>query len=134
MHTHKYPGGVRTVDTMGPDDDVLRWGGWFEAILAEARARQMDQLRRQGNPVLVSWSSYIYMGVIKSFKFRYNRFFHIHYDLEIEVIQDIAAAGGSQSFLSSISSLVNGAMSSIQTGIDQIGQSFSNVASVASQL
>lgn len=96
MTVHKYPGGVRTIDTLGPDDTALTWSGWFTTLLAEARARQMDTIRRQGKMVICSWSTYYYRVVVKKFDFKYNRFFHIGYDLTLEIVQDMTAAQQAQ--------------------------------------
>jgi hypothetical protein len=91
-HVHKYPGGVRTIDTLGPDDSDITWSGWFEDGTAEQRCQQIDAMRRAGIGVTVTWSSYAYYVVVKAFEFRYNRFFHIAYDIRLQVIQDLMQA------------------------------------------
>lgn len=115
MVVHKYPGGKRTIDTMGPDDAVLKWEGWFENVLAESRARQLDSIRRQGKAVICSWSSYYYLVVVKSFSFRYNRFFHIGYELVLEIVQDLVAARSPPS--SDVDASLNKSMASINKAV-----------------
>ena len=51
---HKFPGGSRTVDSMGPDDDDIRWSGRFRGTSAEQRATLLDYMRRQGQQILLA--------------------------------------------------------------------------------
>ncbi len=88
MFVHKYPGGLRTIDSMGPDDADLSWRGWFETGTAEDRCQQLDAMRRQGLQVALTWSSYSYLVVVKKFEWDYKRFFHIGYSITLEVVQD----------------------------------------------
>lgn len=88
LFTHKYPGGPRTVDTMGPDDDTIPWSGWFEGPNAQARCQQLDVMRRQGLQVILDWSAYSYLVVIKQFKWDFRRYYHIGYSILLEVVQD----------------------------------------------
>jgi hypothetical protein len=89
LFTHKYPGGARTVDTMGPDDDPIAWRGYFEGTNALPRAQQIDIMRRQGQAVVLTWSAYQYLVVVKTFRWRFLRYYHIAYELALEVIQDL---------------------------------------------
>lgn len=116
LHIHRYPGGMRTVDTMGPDDLNLKWSAWFEADQAEDRARQIDAMRRHGGPIIVSWSSYYYLCVIKRFDFRYNRYFHIGYDIELVIVQDQTAA--SMDSADSVDGDMGEAMDNVNSGMD----------------
>lgn len=88
LFKHKYPGGVRTIDTMGPDDDDITWSGVFMDGAAQDRCRQLDTMRRQGQPVVVTWASYQYLVVIADFKFDFRRFWEIPYSITLAVIQD----------------------------------------------
>lgn len=88
--THRRAGGKRTIDAFGPDDEMIRWGGTFFDDGAEARCQQIDAMRRAGAPVTVSWSSFSYLVVIKSFAWDFIRFYQIEYSIELEVIQDNA--------------------------------------------
>jgi len=89
LFTHKYPGGARTVDTMGPDDDPITWHGYFEGAFALPRCQQIDIMRRQGQAVALTWSAYQYLVVVKTFKWRFLRYYHIAYELVLEVVQDL---------------------------------------------
>ena len=89
MLTHKYAGGTRTVDTTGPDDDGIPWSGWFEGSNALSRCLTLDQMRRAGASVSLTWSQYSYTVVIKKFSWDFRRFYHIGYSIELEVVQDL---------------------------------------------
>jgi hypothetical protein len=88
LATRKYAGGVRTIDTMGPDDAPLRWSGWFEGPDAVQRCQQLDIMRRQGAPVICQWAAYSYQVIVSNFEWDFRRFYHIGYSIELEVIQD----------------------------------------------
>lgn len=88
LFTHKYPGGSRTVDTTGPDDDDITWSGLFLDGAAEARCQQIDGMRRQGISVSLAWSSFRYTVVISKFEFTYRRSFQIEYSITLVVVQD----------------------------------------------
>lgn len=85
---HKYAGGSRTIDAFGSDDDVLSWSGIFFDQTAESRCQQLDAMRKAGAPVPCSWSSFSYLVVIKSFTWKFVRFYEIHYSISLEVVDD----------------------------------------------
>ncbi len=86
---HKYPGGVRTADAFGPDDAELAWSGTFVDLAAEARCHQVDAMRRFGVPVPLTWSSFSYAVIIKSFTWTYERTWQIRYQISLFVVQDL---------------------------------------------
>ena len=88
VSTHKYPGGLRTVDTTGPDDDLITWSGTFLDGDAEQRCQQLDGMRRAGVQLPLTWSSFGYIVVIASFTWKYRRFYQIDYSISLEVVQD----------------------------------------------
>lgn len=89
LQVHKYSGGARTVDAFGADDEPITWGGIFFDNTAEARCQQLDTIRKSGDPVSLTWSSFAYTVVIKAFKFKFERFYQIRYDIELEVVEDL---------------------------------------------
>jgi hypothetical protein len=89
LQVHKYAGGKRTVDAFGPDDEPLSWSGIFFDVSAEPRCQQLDAMRKAGAPVALTWSSFSYQVVIRAFKFKFQRFYQISYELELEVVQDL---------------------------------------------
>lgn len=88
LSVHKYPGGIRTVDTSGPDDNPIAWSGTFLDGNAELRCQQLDTMRRQGSVVPVTWSSYSYLVIVESFDWDFKRFYQIPYSISLTVAQD----------------------------------------------
>ena len=88
---HKTPGGARTIDAMGPDDFDRRWSGRFRGYAAESRAKQLDFLRQQGQPLLLTWSTFRYQVLIKSFEPIFLQPFEIPYSITCLVVSDEAS-------------------------------------------
>lgn len=84
--THKFPGGIRVVDAMGADDSEIAWSGRFRGAFAESRARQLDRMRRDGPPLTLSWSSLLFVVVIREFKAEFRQPFEIPYHLACAVL------------------------------------------------
>ena len=86
--THKLVGGTRVVDAMGRDDADITWSGRFRAGSAETRAKLVDFLRIQGQPITLTWSIFNYQVIIKSFIAEYNNPNEIPYTITCAVVQD----------------------------------------------
>jgi hypothetical protein len=93
LFKHKYPGGARTIDAMGPDDSDITWSGTFMDGSAQDRCKQIDIMRRQGQPIVMSFSGYSYLVMIASFEWRFKRTWHIPYTITLAVIQDQTQPG-----------------------------------------
>ena len=88
LFKHKYPGGTRTIDTMGPDDADITWSGLFLDGTAQDRCKQLDIIRRQGNPVVLTWAGYQYLVVVANFEWNFKRIWQIEYSIALAVVQD----------------------------------------------
>jgi len=88
LTTHKLVGGLRVVDTMGPDDMPLGWSGWFLGSTAGDRSRYLDYLRRSGPVCTLTWDSFNYSVTVQSFKAEYQKAYKIPYQIAFEVVQD----------------------------------------------
>lgn len=86
--THKFPGGARIIDAMGSDDAEISWSGRFRGAAAEMRARQIDQLRRDGKPLTLGWSSLLFVVLIGEFRAEYRQPFEIPYSIRCAVQVD----------------------------------------------
>jgi hypothetical protein len=90
---HKMLGGARVIDALGPDDDAIHFQGRFrnaDDLNAMGDAMRMDQMRRAGRPVLLTyWNQNIWV-VISKFAFSFERFYEVPYQLELEVMQNAA--------------------------------------------
>lgn len=85
---HKLPGGVRIIDTKGPDDNEIKWKGRFRSITAIPRAQSIDSLRRAGIEVPLIVLGMVYTVVITSFTFDILRPYEVDYDIELTVVSD----------------------------------------------
>jgi len=95
LAVHQLVGGARVVDAMGRSDAPLSWHGIFRGQNAEPRARYLDGLRANGQPVTVTWGGFSYLCVIKAFRPRFERFYWIPYSIHLEVVKDNTARVGS---------------------------------------
>jgi hypothetical protein len=86
----KLVGGARVIDAMGRDDTDISWSGRFRGANAETRAAEMDFLRVQGQQQLLSWSSRLFLVVVKAFKPDYRQSYEIPFSVTCTVIQDLA--------------------------------------------
>jgi hypothetical protein len=97
---HKLPGGDRIIDAMGRDDDDISWSGRFRGGFAETRARNLDYLRIQGQPLTLTWSTFRYQVLIESFKADFEQFYEVPYSITCTVLAD--EFGGIASLLAGI--------------------------------
>ena len=85
---HKLPGGGRIIDAMGPDDRDIPWSGRFRGYQAESRARQLDGYRKAGTPLELTWSTYRFQVIVRSFEANYQQPFEIPYSINCLVVTD----------------------------------------------
>lgn len=91
MFVHKYPGGARTVDTMGPDYLPISWGGVFLDGEATQRAQALQAMAKAGVPVLLTFGAFKYTVDIQKFEYRFQRYYQLPYTIELTVISDDAS-------------------------------------------
>ncbi len=123
----KLPGGVRILDSQGPDDDCIRWSGRFRYQGALQRATAIDAMRRAGQAVPLSVLGLAYSVYIKRFSFRPHRPFEIPYDIECDVLED-QTHGIANAIAIGISALVG---NDITAGFAAIGSVSSAVTTAA---
>ncbi len=108
MAVQKLIGGTRVVDAMGPDPAPVTWSGRLQGPQAESRLRTLEAMRDKGEKVSLSWGAQRKSVVIKSVRYRWERFYQILYSIECEVVEDSASlqAAGALGFGSKISDLI----------------------------
>ena len=112
LAVHKMPGGSRTIDAMGPDDDEISWSGRFRGSSAEQRALLLDFMRRAGQQILLTYSLRRYQVVIKKFKANFQQSYEIPYSISCEVLLD-----ETQAILSAAVGLVDSLASSLVSAL-----------------
>ena len=88
LTVHKLIGGARIIDAMGVDDRAISLKGTFLSPDADARALQIDKLRKAGQSVPFSYANHVYLVVIKEFLPAFERPDRVPYTLTLEVLQD----------------------------------------------
>lgn len=73
MIVHKLPGGARVIDTLGPDDDEIRWQGQFFSDTAYEDALLLDSMRSAGGVLPLTWGGQYRSVIISSFIYRVRR-------------------------------------------------------------
>jgi hypothetical protein len=91
---HKLIGGQRVIDAMGPDDDEIEFRGRFRGAGAMADAMLMEAIRRAGAPVVLTYYNLTYTVVVSSFKWSFERFFEVPYELQCVVVTSSTAGSG----------------------------------------
>lgn len=89
LAVHKLPGGERIIDSLGRDDAPLEWEGVFTGKSALSRAQFLDGYRVRGAIHKLTWGTFSFNVVIREFRPKYERAFHIPYRIVCEVVEDL---------------------------------------------
>jgi hypothetical protein len=101
---------------MGPTPKPLAWTGMMIGANATARAKLLDQMRQDGDTILLSWGTFAYDVVIRSFSANYKRENWMgQYSITCEVVDTLVVISP-PSLLSSITDDLSDAL-----GIDVAG-------------
>lgn len=85
---HNFPGGARNVQALGSDHAPIAWGGLMLGQTALVRAKGLDFLRVQGNPLPLTFFDSTYTVVIERFEFIVERYYKVGYKIVLEVVAD----------------------------------------------
>lgn len=86
--THRLADSSRIVDSLGPDEADIRFGGIISGTHAATRAQQLDMLRAMGVTLTLRWDSFLYLVIIKSFAANYHSTNWIPYSVTCSVVSD----------------------------------------------
>ena len=84
---HRLASGQRIVERLGPDDNEITFKGTFSGAEAESRVRDLNDLRLSGQAVWLTWKSFRFLVVIKSFSADYRSPWWIPYEISCVVIE-----------------------------------------------
>lgn len=84
----EFPGGTKTLQTMGAFPHDLKWDGILFGSNAFDRDFVLDRKRVVGLEVTVQFGRYKYLGIIKSYTSIIISQWHLTYSIEIEVRKD----------------------------------------------
>lgn len=101
----KQLGGIRTINAMGVDDKPITWTGRFRGETAVQRLKQIDVMRRAGQPIKLTYNAFSYTVLIGSFTWDFQAPFEIPYEISLTILTDDTAPLSSPS--STIDAIVN---------------------------
>ena len=78
---HRLASGQRIVERLGPDDNEVKFRGIFSGAEAEARVRDINNLRLSGQSVWLTWKSFRFLVIIKAFFADYRSPWWIPYEI-----------------------------------------------------
>jgi len=103
-------GGQRVVDAMGAEPDDIKWSGRFRGADAIDNAVALDQMRKSGAAVPLTWFGFYFTVVVTSFTAETEKFYEVPYNITCLVVDDPSNA--LEAVLSSLDSLVGGDLTS----------------------
>lgn len=89
---HTLAGGTRVLERLGPDDGDIQFRGTFSGRHAEERMRAVNNLRLTGEVVWLTWESFRYQVVVKTFLAEYFSPWWISYQLSCVIAFQNGAA------------------------------------------
>jgi hypothetical protein len=90
LAVHKLIGGTRVIDVMGRDDADVTWSGVFSGSNAGDRARVLDAMRVEGDPLNLTWDEFCYTVLIESLSMDFCNPWWIPYKITCTVMADQA--------------------------------------------
>ena len=88
MAVHYLSTGRRTTDVLGPDDATISFAGVLSGPTAAARVREIDLLRKLGQPLPLAWNTFGYSVLLSSFQVKYKNQSWIPYKISCWIIDD----------------------------------------------
>ena len=88
LTVHRLPGGTRVIDAMGPDDAAIALVRRLFGADAADRARALDVLRADGQPLSLAWDAFAYLVLIAQFEASYERPNWVPYRMACTVLAD----------------------------------------------
>jgi len=85
---HQLVGGARYIDAMGPIEMPLEWDGRFRGLDAQERGRYLQNMRKKGLPLLLTWAEFSYRVLIRDLSTDFQRIYEIPYRISCEVLKD----------------------------------------------
>ena len=86
---HQLIGGARVIETLGWNADDVCFRGRLRGLAASVEVRLLETLARSGQPVVFSYWSNRYQVVVRSFRWCFERYYEISYELDLTVLADL---------------------------------------------
>lgn len=86
LAVHKLIGGRRVVDALGADDHDPTWSGRLQGETATDRALLLDEMRRAGRLLALSFGDFFFSVVISDLKLTFERTYQVLYSLTVQIV------------------------------------------------
>ncbi len=85
-HLFSYPGGLRSVEALGPEPMPITWAGRFQGAAATGRVRRLDTVCRLGKPLPLTWGALSFLVLVTKFTVNQERNWQCLYTIECLVV------------------------------------------------
>jgi hypothetical protein len=92
LNVHRLSNGSRVIDLLGADDADIAFAGTFSGPDAAIRARTVDQWRVTGVILPLTWDSFFYSVILRSFRADYRNRSWIPYRAACTIVPDALQA------------------------------------------
>lgn len=86
MAIMKFPGGAMSIQLLGSFFEPMTWDGTLYGSNAMARAKQLDKLRTDEQPVVLQYGDWTWFGVVKHFNISINHQWDIDYRCTFQAV------------------------------------------------
>jgi hypothetical protein len=97
MAVHKFPGGDRTIDAMGPDYKPPSWSGLFFGSDAFSRASALEAMAASGQQQTLTFGGKTFTVIVSDFSAVFHRLYEMPYHITCEVVADQSSPVSSSS-------------------------------------
>lgn len=112
---HKFAGGQRVVDILGPDEMDIKFTGILWGAPSVAVAMALNGMRQAGNPVALSFGGQSYSVIVQDCVVRLKRFpLYSIYDIECLTVS-AAMAGALSGIVSTLTGLVGADIATVMS-------------------
>jgi hypothetical protein len=87
---HRFPGGTKTVQSLGAFPGPVEWSGIITGPTAFTRVRELDRMRVLGLKQTVRYGPWVWIGVVSKFTASPEFAWWIPYDIAVEPIVDLS--------------------------------------------
>lgn len=93
----EYPGGLRTIRTLGFFPLPLQWSGYLTGPIAFARAAQLERKAVAANSVKLTYGPWSWLGIVVRFTARPRHQYLVPYEIMFEPTQDLSGIASNPS-------------------------------------
>jgi hypothetical protein len=115
---HDFPGGARTIQSLGAFPKVISWSGKLTGPNALSRLQQIDRMRAAGDNIVLTWGPQAFSGVIAEFDPKPQSQWLVEYSITFQPDADLSGVGVIDQLVAALEVALGGDVSAI-AGIQQ---------------